>query len=295
MGSLPCECISRSPIAAFSHLVPSSKLLEVRVDAGDDVRQARRGYDQGDDQSDHNSELGDNDCGNSKTKIADCRPNLVFCNNVTGSRVAEKFAREYLLPFVHEDLQQLADMVRPVFNFPRLGVEFRHVLDIPQQPGGLTLCASLLQSYFNGDWPKVDLIASCEAGGFVYGSALAARVDIPLALIREAGKLPPPTFSVVKTPSHISSLTFANSREGRIEMNRDLLPRGGSVVVVDDVLATGRTLCAILQLLLETGINDENISVMVVAEFPLHRGRDLLRQYGFGRVSVKSLHVFGCA
>jgi adenine phosphoribosyltransferase len=200
-----------------------------------------------------------------------------------------------LLPFLHEDLQQLADMVRQIPDFPRPGIEFRHVLDICQQQGGLNLCTSLLQSHYTGDWAKVDLLISCEAGGFVYGSALAARVNKPLALVREAGKLPPPTVSVVKYPSHISSLASNSSKEQRFEMSRNVVSAAGRVVVVDDVLATGRTLCAVLSLLVEAGINHANIGVLTVAEFPVHRGRDLLRRFGFGRVGVQSLVVFGCA
>lgn len=138
-------------------------------------------------------------------------------------------------------------------------------------------------------------MACCEVGGFVYASALASRVDVPLVLIREAGKLPPPTVSVIKPPSHISSLTSSNSKEKRIEMERDMVPKGASVVVVDDVLSAGETLCAMLQLLDEAGIDAEDVSIMVVAEFPVHRGRELLRQRGFGRINIQSLLIFGGA
>lgn len=122
------------------------------------------------------------------------------------------------------------------------------MLNISQQPGGLALCTSLLYSHFIGDWAKVDMIVCCEAGGFIYAPVLASQVDVPLALIREAGKLPPPTVSVAKSTSHISSTS--NSNEKRIEIERDLIPRNASVVVVDDVLATGNTLCAVLLVLL---------------------------------------------
>jgi adenine/guanine phosphoribosyltransferase-like PRPP-binding protein len=77
-------------------------------------------------------------------------------------------------------------------------------------------------------------------------------------------------------------------------MERDVLPREGRVVVVDDVLATGATLCAVLQLLAEAGIGADRVSIMVVAEFPAHLGRELLRQKGFSRASIQSLIVFGC-
>jgi adenine/guanine phosphoribosyltransferase-like PRPP-binding protein len=131
------------------------------------------------------------------------RPNLIFDNNTAGNQAAKRFAERYLLPFFHKDLQRLADMVRQIPDFPCQGIEFRHVLDIVQQPGGLALCTFLLQTHFTKDWDKMEAMACCEAGGFVFASALASRVDVPLALIQEAGKLPPPTISVVKSPSHI--------------------------------------------------------------------------------------------
>jgi adenine phosphoribosyltransferase len=225
----------------------------------------------------------------------DCRPSLVFNNDLTGGEAAERFAELNLLPFFHEDLQRLADMVRPVPDFPRSGVEFRHVLNISQQLGGLALCTSLLQTHFAGTWDNVDVVACYEASGFVYASALALQVDVPLALIREAGKLPTPTVSVFKSTSHISSSTSNYLEGNRIEMERDLIPKGASVVVVDDVLATGKTLCAVLDLLNKANIGAKDISIMVVAEFPVHRGRELLRQRGFGGVNIQSLLVFGGA
>lgn len=183
-------------------------------------------------------------------------------------------------------------MVRQVPDIPRPGITFRHVLDISQQPGGLRLCTSLLQTHFIGDWKQVDVIACCEAGGFVYASALTSRVDVRLALIREAGKLPPPTVSVLKSTSYISSSASSHSKQNMIEVERALIPTSASVVVVDDVLATGKTLCAVLQLLRKAGISSDKVSVLVVAEFPLHRGRQLLRQSGFGNVNIQSLLVF---
>jgi len=281
-----------APVAALSHLVPDSRLLEVHVQASEQTRRIRRGCHGGNGDGDDNK--GSNNSGSNLTAL-DYRPSLIFDNDTTGNKAAKRFAKHYLLPFVHEDLQRLTNMVRQVPDFPRPGIEFRHVLGISQQPGGLALCTSLLQTHFTGDWAKVDAVACCEVGGFVYASALASRVDVPLVLIREAGKLPPPTVSVIKPPSHISSLASNNSKEKQIEMERDVVPKGASVVMVDDVLSTGETLCAVLQLLDEAGIGAEDVSIMVVAEFPVHRGRELLRQRGFGRINIQSLLVFGGA
>ena len=225
-----------APVAALSHLVPDSRLPEVHVQASEQTRRIRRGCHGGDGDGDDNK--NSNNSGSSLTALDYC-PSLIFDNDTTGNEAAKRFAEHYLLPFFHEDLQRLANMARPVFDFPCPGMEFRHVLGISQQPGGLALCTSLLQTHFTGDWAKVDAVACCEVGGFVYASALASRVDVPLVLIREAGKLPPPAVSVIKPPSYISSLASNNSKEKRIEMERNVVPRGASVVVVDDVLSTG--------------------------------------------------------
>jgi adenine phosphoribosyltransferase/phosphomevalonate kinase len=269
-----------APLASFSHLMPETRLLEVYVQASNETRQARGA------------------CGGNTEQGSiplNPRPSLVFDNNATGNETARAFAKSRLLLFLQEDLQRLAAMVRPVPDFPRPGIEFRHVLGISQQPGGLSLCVALLERHFSGRWSAVNAVACCEAGGFIFASALAARVDVPLVLIREAGKLPPPTVSAVKAPSHISSSASHHDPKASIEMDRDAVPKGAAVLVVDDVLATGRTLCAVLRLLAEAGVGPEDVSVMVVAEFPVHRGRELLRREGFGRVSVQSLLIFGGA
>lgn len=88
-------------------------------------------------------------------------------------------------------------------------------------------------------------------------------------LVREAGRLPPPTVSAAKPQSHITSLSCSNLAQKRIEIERSVIPKNGSIVIVDDTLATGETLCAVLQPLGEAGVAMENVSVSVVAEFQL--------------------------
>lgn len=280
-----------APLAAFSHLVPECRLIEVYVQASEQRRRSRGGRDDGDG-SDRTSK---GDSNQSEPTVLSYCPSLIFINDMTGSEAAEKFAKRQLLPFLHHDLQDLADMVRMVPNFPRQGIDFRHVLGIAQERGGLELCASLLQSHFAGDWSMVNSVACCETGGYIFASVLAQQVDVPLLLIRGGGKLPPPTVSAAKHLSYISSAIPKDPSEDRIEMELDRVPggEGAMVVVVDDVLSTGKTLCAVLQLLEKAGVRSENVSVMVLAEFPIHRGRELLRQSGFGRTSVQSLLVFG--
>lgn len=269
-----------NPLTAYAHLVPESRLLEIRVEASSQTRQGRRGC-QLDCEADDNKPTAFDSC-----------PSLVFKNGEAGDESAKFFATRCLLPFFDEPIQRLANMVRPVPDFPREGITFQHVLDIVQQPDGLRLCTRLLVENLFDDWDQVSAIACCEAGGYIFASALAEHLNIPLALIRKAGKLPPPTISVAKLESHISSSNPSDLHETHIEMKRYLISKGSSVVVVDDVLATGKTLCAVLQLLEQAGISLKDITVLVVAEFPVHRGRALLRHLGFGAVHIRSLLVF---
>ncbi|KAJ5465278.1 uncharacterized protein N7458_000964 [Penicillium daleae] len=280
-----------APVAAFSHLVPSSKLLEVRVqtthEAGRPPGECHR-----DNDFECHLEAENNKKYVPNLKIHDDCPNFVFHNNHMGSQAAAEFCQNFLLPFIDEDFPQLANMVRSVPDFPCQGIEFRHVLNISQQPAGLALCTSLLQKHFTGDWTQIKAVACCEVGGFVFASPLATQMGIPLALIREAKKLPPPTVSAGTIKSHISSAAFESPYEKFLELERNLIPKGASVVMVDDVLATGKTLCAVLTLLKKAGIDAENVSIIVVAEFPVHRGRKNIRESGFGRASIQSLLVF---
>ncbi|KAI0882829.1 phosphoribosyl transferase domain protein [Annulohypoxylon maeteangense] len=293
-----------APVPSFWPLVPDRKLLEVRVIAEPNPWQGSRRFHDKDDDSENRSN------GGSNLTALDYRPSFVFNNNITGpdgEDRMEMFAQNHLLPFFHDDLQQLADMVPFVPDFPRPGINFRHVLNIAQHPGGLALCTSLLRGGFFyqwtisidwtkvGDWTRVGALVSCETGGFVFASALAARLKLPLVLVRKAGKLPSPTVSVTKSSSHISSPGSNESKEEQIEIDRDAIPRDTTVVVVDDVLATGKTLCAVFQLLIEAGVGAKNIGAMAVAEFPVHRGREMLYRRGFGGISIQSLLIYGGA
>jgi hypothetical protein len=116
-----------APVAALSHLVPDSRLLEIRVKASEETRRVRQGCHGGDDDGEDNK---DSNNGRLNLTALDYRPSLIFDNDATGNEAAKRLAEHYLLPFFHEDLQRLANMVRQVPDFPRLGIEFRHVLDI---------------------------------------------------------------------------------------------------------------------------------------------------------------------
>lgn len=279
-----------APVTNLSHLVQHSRLIDIRVEASDESR-LRRGANVSGDAVDE----GENDITLLiELTPLDYNPSLTFNNDTPGEEGVKYFAQRFLIPLLHEDFHLLAKMVRSVPEYTRSGIEFRHILGISEQEGGLSLCTFLLETHYSGDWTKIDRIVCCEAGGFVFASVLAARVGVPLLLIREAGKLPPPTVSAAKSSSNISSSSAPGEpATKRVEMDRDAVGAGTSVVIVDDVFATGKTLSAIIKLLIGAGVHVPDISVLVVAGFPAHRGRELLRQAGFGGVNIQNLLIFG--
>ncbi|KAL8362969.1 hypothetical protein RB601_008979 [Gaeumannomyces tritici] len=278
-----------APVATRAHLVPWARVIEVRVAATPELLAMRRGV--------HAATTVNG--GPTVAPPPDWRPCLVFDNNAGGPDGAAAFARSHILPLLDPDVDRLRDMVPAVPGFPRAGVQFRHVLSIVERPGGLRLCTSLLQGRLRwGARPSPGAVVGCEAGGFVFAAGLAAALDVPLRLVRRAGRLPPPTVSVAGTRSYISSAAAAAGKEDRsggdlgLEMGRFGDLAGRPVVVVDDVLASGTTLRAVLALLAKNGVEPRDVKVLVVAEFPAHRGREALRRSGFGMVGVESLLTF---
>ncbi|RBR25779.1 uncharacterized protein FIESC28_01409 [Fusarium coffeatum] len=279
-----------APVSTLWHLVPNARLIDVRIEANDETRNIHRNRHM------NRSFVIPEDASEVEDKFtsSEYRPCFIFNNNVDSSDSIFAFAKDNLLPFLADDLRRLAGMVCSVLDFPRVGIEFRHVMNICSQVGGIALCTELLKKHYQGNLNAVDAIVSCATGGFVFAIPLAEALNVPMVPICKAGKLPPPTISVEKGKSHISSkaqdgVGIESVEVESVQIDANALRKGARVVVVDDVLATGITLRATIELLVKTGVSIEDISVMIVAEFPVHLGRTRLREF---RVGIQSLLVF---
>lgn len=122
-----------------------------------------------------------------------------------------------------------------------------------------------------------------------FGIARSVALYLPLMSICAAVKLPPLTTSVATLPSYLLSSASQKSKDGHTEMECDVLPKAASVVIIDDVLSIGGTLCAVLRLLEEPGLSTEHTGMTVAAEIPMHHAREPLRQRGFGKVRMQRL------
>ncbi|MBX3181541.1 MAG: adenine phosphoribosyltransferase [Polyangiaceae bacterium] len=155
------------------------------------------------------------------------------------------------------------DLVRDIPDFPLPGILFRDITPLLADPKGFHVVLDSLAHCFMGE--HVDAVVGVESRGFIFGGALAARLNASFVPVRKAGKLPRRTDRVAY------SLEYA---EAELEMHSDALAEGARVVVVDDLLATGGTAEAARELVHGQGAFVAAFAFVI--ELDELRGRDRL-------------------
>ena len=161
------------------------------------------------------------------------------------------------------DTVDLRSKVREVPDFPTPGVGFKDVTPLLADP--VTLRQTVVQL---ADWVKEkqpDLVLGAEARGFWLGAAVAAEVGVGFVPARRPGKLPPET---------VSARYVLEYGENALELHPDLIPPGSRVVIHDDVLATGGTIEAITNLVVQIG--GEVVGACFIIELTFLGGRERL-------------------
>lgn len=139
-------------------------------------------------------------------------------------------------------LSYVRRLIRDVPDFPQPGVLFRDITPLLADPKGFHIVLDAIAERFMGE--HVDAIVGVESRGFIFGGALAARLNTSFVPVRKPGKLP------FRTDKVSYSLEYG---ESELEMHRDSLKEGASVLVVDDLLATGGTALAAAELVHRQG------------------------------------------
>ncbi|MDX2052062.1 MAG: adenine phosphoribosyltransferase [Polyangiaceae bacterium] len=132
-----------------------------------------------------------------------------------------------------DTLAYVRDLVRDIPDFPAPGILFRDITPLLADPKGFHIVLDLMAHRFVGE--HVDAVVGIESRGFIFGGALAARLNASFVPVRKPGKLPGRTDRVSY------SLEYG---ESELEMHQDSLQEGARVIVVDDLLATGGTAAA---------------------------------------------------
>ena len=161
---------------------------------------------------------------------------------------------------------KLEALIRDVIDFPKEGVLFKDITPLIQSPEGLRLAIDKMQAEL--EELDFDLIVGPESRGFLFGVPIAYNLNKGFIPVRKPGKLP------YKTISQSYDLEYGSST---IEIHIDALKPGQKVVIVDDLLATGGTTRAMIDLIEKMG--GEIVKIEFLIELEFLNGRDLMKNY----------------
>jgi adenine phosphoribosyltransferase len=170
----------------------------------------------------------------------------------------------------------LRSAIRTIPDYPKPGILFRDITTLLGDARAFRRAVDELVQPYAGT--KVDKVAGIEARGFILGGAVAHQLSSGFVPIRKKGKLPHATVSIAY------SLEYGIDQ---MEMHEDAVARGERVILVDDLIATGGTATAAVQLLQRIGA--EVVAAIFVIDLPDLGGADKLRALG---VPVRTLIEF---
>jgi adenine phosphoribosyltransferase len=154
------------------------------------------------------------------------------------------------------DCHQLKELIREVPDFPKKGILFYDITTLLKDKVGFaTLIDALSEHYLR---EKIDLVLGIEARGFIFGPALAYRLNAGFVPVRKPKKLP------AETAKWTYELEYGSDT---LEIHRDAIQKGQRVLIVDDLLATGGTANATVQLAKSLGADICGLGFVVELTF----------------------------
>jgi len=159
-------------------------------------------------------------------------------------------------PKIGSDFESLKKLIREVPDFPKKGILFYDITTLLKDKVGFArLIDSLSEHYLN---TPIDVVLGIEARGFIFGPALAYRLNAGFAPIRKPGKLP------AETVKWSYELEYGIDT---LEIHKDAIHPGQRVIIVDDLLATGGTTNAFVQLAKSLGAEIVGLGFVVELDF----------------------------
>src|SRR5215470_12130036 len=167
---------------------------------------------------------------------------------------------------VNSTCEHLKKLIREVPDFPKKGILFYDITTLLKDKVGFAMLIDAFSEHYLGK--DIDLVLGMEARGFIFGPALAYRLNAGFVPVRKPGKLPAATVKVEYDLEYGSNC---------LEVHEDAIEKGQRVLIVDDLLATGGTAAATAQLAKSLGADIAGLAFVVELDFL--NGRDKLKPY----------------
>ena len=164
------------------------------------------------------------------------------------------------------DVETLKALVRTVPDFPKPGILFYDITTLLKDKTGFAMLIDAMAEHYIEH--KIDLVLGIEARGFIFGPALAYRLNAGFVPVRKPRKLPAPV------ARETYDLEYGSDT---LEIHQDAIRSGERVVVVDDLLATGGTMEATVKLARQLG--GEIVGLAFAVELDFLKGRERFKDY----------------
>ena len=171
----------------------------------------------------------------------------------------------------------LREIIANYPDFPKQGILFRDINPVFKRNDALNYIADEFYRIYSK--AKVDMVAGIESRGFIIATALALRFGKGIVMIRKAGKLPGRTLKKSYDIEYGTAI---------MELQQDAIDKGSSILIADDLIATGGTAVAAAQMIKELGGKVAGFAFII--ELSDLKGADRLRKMGYNVESLVTFH-----
>lgn len=160
-------------------------------------------------------------------------------------------------------MEELKNIIRDIPDFPKKGIIFKDITTLLADAKSYQRMVDLLAHRYVGQ--KIDKVVGVEARGFIIGAALAYKLGAGIVLVRKPGKLPSETFK------KSYQLEYGTDT---LEIHTDAIEKGERILIADDLLATGGTMAAVVDMVKSMGA--ELVECCFMAELEFLHGKEKL-------------------
>ncbi len=172
-------------------------------------------------------------------------------------------------------MADIRQYIRTIPDYPKPGILFRDVTGLLENARGLRTAVDLIVQRYTGT--DIDLVAGIEARGFIFGTAVAYELGVGFIPLRKAGKLPGEVVGIDY------ELEYGTDR---MEMHTEAIGKGDGVLLIDDLIATGGTALAAIELIESVG--GEVFEACFVVDLPELGGSKRLVEIGVSTFALCS-------